>query len=56
MPIKKEHIQVLKTLNEHGMITHHAMESIRGQVMRMPGDKEREEFLRKMIKGLAVKR
>lgn len=53
--IKKEHIQVLKTLNESGLISHHAMESIRGQVIRMSGDKEREEYLKKLIKGLAVR-
>lgn len=46
----------MKTLNESGMITHHAMKSIRGQVIAMRTDQEREEYLKRLIRGLGVKR
>lgn len=48
--VKKEHIQVLKTLYNDGRLTRQAMKSIRGQILNKGSDKEREEYLRKIIR------
>lgn len=49
MEVRKEHIQVLKTLYNSGQLSRHAMKSIRGQVLSMQTHEEREFYLRKLI-------
>ena len=44
-----EHIEVLKTIYDAGLITRQAMKSICGQVLRMPTASEREAYLKKVI-------
>ena len=56
MEIKKEHIQVLKTLYESGQISRQAMKSIRGQIISMRSDEEREAYLKKIIKRSTPKK
>ena len=46
--MRSEHLEVLKTMNENGLITKQAMKSIRGQVISMDDD-ARETYLRKLI-------
>ena len=50
MEVRQEHIQVLKTLYDSGQLSRHAMKSIRGQILRMETHKEREEYLKKIIR------
>jgi hypothetical protein len=45
----KDHIQVLQTLFFSGLITRQTMKSIRGQVLAMRSDAEREAYLKKII-------
>lgn len=47
--MKIEHEQVLRTMYRRGLITRQAMKSIRGQVIRMQTNEEREAYLRKII-------
>ena len=49
--IAQEHTEVLKTLHESGMISRQAMKSIRGQVISLKTHRERESYLKKIIKG-----
>lgn len=51
MRLAPEHVQVLKTLCEHGNISRHAMKSIRGQVLQLKTFQEREAYLKKVIRG-----
>lgn len=44
-----EHIEVLQTLYRAGLLSIHAKQSIRGQLMYMPHD-EAELYLKKLIK------
>lgn len=47
--IYSEHMQVLKTMQEDGLITNQAMRSIRGQLKSMKHHQEREIYLKKII-------
>lgn len=49
MKIYSEHIQVLKTMCDAGLITRQAMKSIRGQLKSMGSNQEREKYLKKII-------
>lgn len=53
--LNEEHIEVLKTLFNTGLITRQAMKTIRGQVLIMKTHEEREEYLRKVIKNKGAK-
>lgn len=48
--MKRDHMQVLKTLYDAGQISRQAMKSIRGQILGMRNDREREDYLRLIIK------
>ena len=48
--IHPEHLEVLQTLCEQGVITKWAMRSLRGQVISMKTHEEREIYLRKVVK------
>lgn len=45
---RREHIEVLKTLKDTGLLSRQAMKSIRGQLFSM-SDEECEEYLKKII-------
>ena len=47
--IAAEHMQVLKTLYDAGILTRQQMKSIRGQIKTM-SHRDREEYLKKIIK------
>lgn len=46
-----EHLQVLKTMEESGLISRQAMKTVRGQLLRLNSHIEREEYLKKVIKN-----
>jgi hypothetical protein len=48
--IASEHIEVIKTMLEAGMIGTQQAKTIRGQVLKMNTFAEREEYLKKQIK------
>ena len=48
--MKRDHMQVLKTLYDAGQISRQTMKSIRGQILGMRNDREREDYLRLIIK------
>lgn len=50
--ICSDHMAVTKTMFESQMINRHEMQTIRGQILKIDSFKEREEFLKKMIKKL----
>ena len=54
--IAVEHIEVLKTLNNSGLVSRQAMKSIRGQVLSMRSFEEREAYLKKIIKRTATRK
>ena len=45
-----EHIEVLKTMYDAGLITRPAMRSLRGQVLALPRAEDREKLLQTVIK------
>lgn len=47
--MKPEHEQVLKTMNEAGLLSRQAMKSIRGQVTKLAPDAA-EDYLKKLIR------
>ena len=49
MKIYSEHMQVLKTMCDAGLITRQAMKSIRGQLKSMKTCQQREIYLKKLI-------
>lgn len=48
--MKRDHMQALKTLYDTGQISRQAMKSIRGQILGMRTDKQREDYLKVIIK------
>ena len=50
MKVKPEHTDVLATLHKNGMLSRQAMKSIRGQIISMESDEQREEYLKKLIR------
>ena len=47
--MKRDHMEVLITLREAGLISRDAMKTIRGQILGMKTDAEREQYLRRVI-------
>jgi len=47
--MKPEHEQVLKTMNEAGLLSRQAMKSIRGQIKNLAPDAA-EDYLKKLIR------
>lgn len=50
-PISKEHIDVIRTLGNDRGWSRQKIKSIRGQVISMRTDAEREAYLRKLIRA-----
>ena len=48
--VSPEHIEVIKTMLEAGMIGTQQAKMIRGQVLKLNTSAEREEYLREQIK------
>jgi len=48
--VSPEHIEVIKTMLESGMIGTQQAKTIRGQVLKLNTSAEREEYLREQIK------
>lgn len=48
--VSPEHIEVIKTMLEAGMIGTQQAKTIRGQVLKLNTSAEREEYLREQIK------
>ena len=52
MALRPEHLEVLQTLYEKGVITKWSLKSLRGQILSMKTHEERETYLRKVIKAV----
>jgi len=53
--MKRDHMQVLKTLHDAGQLSRQSMKSIRGQILGMRDDNQREQYLKIIIKRSRTK-
>lgn len=49
-PVAWEHLDVIRTIGRERGWSRQKMKSIRGQILALPDDKSREEYLKKLIR------
>ena len=54
MIVRPQHIQVLKTLYDNGLISRQAMKTHRGKILAMKCHQSRERYLQGVIRRVSV--